>query len=76
MSARSFGHDGMAEGWVAGAALVCDKMLKSRRGCLEKLRPRESLEPRDFLKANPRTKPEGFPSENPRHSGSPEGEVF
>ena len=36
---------------------VWDKLLKSRRGCLEKLRPRESLKPRDFPEANPRAKP-------------------
>ena len=34
-----------------------DKLLKSRRGCLEKLLPRESLKPR--------VKPKGLPSENP-----------
>ena len=44
---------------------IWDKLLKSRRGCLEKLHPRESLKPRDFPKANPRAKPEGLPSENP-----------
>ena len=49
---------------------VWDKLLKSRRGCLEKLRPRESLKPRDFSKLNPRAKPKDLPS------GSPEGEVF
>ena len=27
---------------------VWDKLLKGRRGCLLKLRPRESLKPRDF----------------------------
>ena len=31
-----------------------DKLLKSRRGCLETVRPRGNLKPRDFLKANPR----------------------
>ena len=44
---------------------IWDKLLKSRRGCLEKLRPRESLKPKDFPKANLRAKPEGLPSENP-----------
>ena len=28
--------------------MVWDKLLKSRRGCLEKLRPGESLKPRGF----------------------------
>ena len=42
-----------------------DKLLKSRRGCLEKLHPGESLKPRDFPKANARAQREGLPSENP-----------
>ena len=40
-----------------------DKLLKSRRGCLEKLCPRESLKLRVCLR------------KILRHSGSPEGEV-
>ena len=56
--------------------MLRDKLLKSCRGCLEKLHPRESLKPRDFPKANPRAQPEGLPSENPEAFRLSRGEVF
>ena len=61
---------------VAHLQQVWDKLLKSRRGCLEKLHPGESLKPRDFPKANPRAQPRVCLRKILRHSGSSEGEVF
>ena len=52
------------------------QIVEKPRGDLEKVLPREDLKPRDVPKTNPRAQPEGLPSEYPRHSDSPEGELF